>query len=136
MNDSTPSEPTPKNGEPTFFAKTAKNWYTRHRSRILAVGSVALAVVVAGLAERRDSEDTEVPEAVSPPESLDEPRRSSSAYDVDPFLRRLPEGQNASKEKKARYKEETGNDLPPGHTSVRGWSFPGDEPEKSRQGHA
>ncbi|WWM26130.1 hypothetical protein QBW33_20330 [Streptomyces sp. B21-104] len=133
MNDSTPSEP-------TSFADTAKNWYTRHKPKILAVGgalgSVALAVVVAGLAERRDVGDTEDPEPVSAPGTMDEPRRTPSAYDVAPFLRKLPEGQNASEEKKAKHKEETGDDLPPGHTSVRGWSFPGDVPEDEAPGEA
>jgi hypothetical protein len=139
VNDSTPDEPTPKDGEPTSFAENAKNLIKKHKGKILAVGSalgsVALAVVIAGLAEGRDTEEAEDQEPVPDPETTDE-RRSSSPYDVDPHLRNLPEGQNASEEKKAKYKEETGDDLPPGQTWVDGWSFPGDSPEDEGPGEA
>jgi hypothetical protein len=126
----------PEDGEPTSFAETAKNWYKKHKPKILAVGAVGLAVVgvVASLAEgqdaeRQDPEDIEDSEPVSAPETMDEPRRSPSAYDVDDFLRKLPAGQRASEAKQAKYKEARGEDLPPGHTFVDGWSFPGDSPE-------
>lgn len=137
VTDSTLGEPTPEDGEPTSFVENAKNLIKKHKGKVLAVGgavgSVALAVVFASLAERRDAEDQEPPSA---PETTDEPPRSSSAYDVDPFLRKLPDGQNASEEKKEKYKEETGEDLPPGKTWVDGWSCPGDSPEDEDPGEA
>lgn len=139
VNDSTPGKPTSEDGEPTSFAENAKNLIMKHKGKILAVGSalgsVALAAVVAGLTEGRDTQEAEDQEPVSDPETTDE-RRSSSAYDVDPHLRKLPEGQNASEEKKSKYKEETGDDLPPGQTWVNGWSFPGDSPEDEDPGEA
>ncbi|MGW2696970.1 hypothetical protein [Streptomyces sp. NPDC001296] len=145
VNDSTPGdptlehgEPTPEDGEATSFAETAKNWYRKHRGKILAAGGVlggmALFVVVASLAgrkdaERYDAEDIGDSEPVSGDEAADEPRQSSLDPDRDPFLRRLPAGQQASEAAKARYKELTGKDLPPGYTLVRRWFFlsPDDE---------
>ncbi|MFF3329470.1 hypothetical protein ACFYWX_07880 [Streptomyces sp. NPDC002888] len=132
MNDSTPED-----GEPTSFAEKTKNWYERHKPKIRIVGAVTLAVglaVVAHLAtrqagERYDAEDIGDSEPVSGREATDEPRRSSLDPDRDPFLRRLPAGQQASEAAKARYKELTGNDLPPGYTLVRRWFYlsPDDE---------
>ncbi|WP_327074524.1 hypothetical protein OG196_32490 [Kitasatospora purpeofusca] len=121
----------PADGEPTSFAETAKNWYRKHKPKIVAVGAVGLAVVgvVASLAERQDTEDIEDSEPVFAPETMHEPRRSPSAYAVDDFLRKLPAGQRASEAKQAKYKEATGEDLPPDHTFVDGWSFPGGSPE-------
>ncbi|MFJ5608196.1 hypothetical protein ACIQCJ_02200 [Streptomyces sp. NPDC093221] len=137
MNDSTPGRPTPEDSEPTSFAENARNLIKKHRGKILAVGgamgSVVLAVVVAGLAEGRDAEEAGDQEPVSDPETTDK-RRSTSSYDVDPHLRKLPEGQNASEEKKTTYKEETGDDLPPGQTWVHGWSFSGGSPEDDDPG--
>ncbi|MGW2058478.1 hypothetical protein ACWCOZ_31975 [Streptomyces sp. NPDC001840] len=79
--------------------------------------------------ERYDAEDLGDSEPVSGREATDEPRRSSIDPDRDPFLRRLPAGQQASEAAKARYRELTGNDLPPGYTLVRRWFYPspGDE---------
>lgn len=133
-SDETPDvndQANPENGEPTSFAETASHWYRKHKPKILAVGVVGMAVVgvVASLAERQDTEDIEDSEPVSAPETMDEPCRSPSAYNVDDFLRKLPAGQRASEAKQAKYKEETGEALPPGHTFVDGWSFPGDSPE-------
>ncbi|MGW0711253.1 hypothetical protein ACWD4G_35740 [Streptomyces sp. NPDC002643] len=112
LSDSTPGEPTPEDGEPTSFVENAKNLIKKHKGKILAVGgavgSVALAVVVASLAERRDAEDQE---PLSAPEITDAPRRSPSAYDVDPHPRKLPDG-------------------------VNGWSYPGDSPEDEDPGEA
>ncbi|MCX5321763.1 hypothetical protein [Streptomyces sp. NBC_00120] len=121
---------------PTSFAETAKNWYRKHKPKIRVVGGVTLAVglaVVAHLAERCDAErcdaesydaesydaercdaeDIADSEPVSDRETTGEPRQSPS-----PHLRKLPEGQNASEEKKAQYKEATGDDLAPGTTWV------------------
>ncbi len=132
VNDSTPED-----GEPTSFVEKTKNWYERHKPKIRIVGAVTLAVglvVVAHLAtrqdgERYDAEDIGDSEPVSGREATDEPRRSSLDLDRDPFLRRLPAGQQASEAAKARYKELTGNDLPPGYTLVRRWFYlsPDDE---------
>ncbi|MET9528023.1 hypothetical protein [Streptomyces coeruleorubidus] len=126
MNDSTPED-----GEPTSFAEKTKNWYERHKPKIRIVGAVTLAVglaVVAHLAtrqdgERYDAEDIGDSDPVSGCEATDEPRRSSLDPDRDPFLRRLPAGQQAGEAAKARYKELTGNDLPPGYTLVRRWFY-------------
>ncbi|WP_345457480.1 hypothetical protein [Actinoallomurus oryzae] len=139
MSDDTPSEPTPEDGEPTSFAEKTKNWYEKHKPKIRAVGGVTLVVglaVVAYLAERYDAEDIADSEPVSDPETTDEPRRSSLDPDRDPFLRRLPPGQHASEEARARYKELTGNDLPPGYTLVRRWFFPSDSSEDEDPGEA
>ncbi|WP_307679642.1 hypothetical protein [Streptomyces sp. V4I2] len=110
MNDSTP-----ENDEPTTFVETSKNLFRKHKPKVLAVGgavgSVALAVIAASLAGGRGSENTEDQESLSAPETSDQSRRSSSDHDRDPFLRRLPAGQHASDEARARYKELTGNDL-------------------------
>ncbi|MFI6360477.1 hypothetical protein ACIBJF_50020 [Streptomyces sp. NPDC050743] len=108
-----------------------KNWYERHKPKIRIVGAVTLAVglaVVAHLAmrqdgERHDAEDIGDSEPVSSHEATDEPRRSSFDPDRDPFLRKLAVGQQASDADKARYKELTGNDLPPGYTLVRRWFY-------------
>ncbi|MGW2034165.1 hypothetical protein [Streptomyces sp. NPDC001811] len=150
VNDSTPGdptleygEPTPEESEATSFAETTKNWYRKHRGKVLAAGGVlggmALFVVVASLvgrqdgerydAERYDAEDIGDSEPVSGDEAADEPRQSSLDPDRDPFLRRLPAGQQASEAAKARYKELTGKELPPGYTLVRRWFFlsPDDE---------
>ncbi|MGW5466134.1 hypothetical protein [Streptomyces sp. NPDC003996] len=110
-----------------------KNWYERHKPKIRTVGAVTLAVV-AHLAtrqdgERYDTEDIGDSEPVSGHEATDEPRRSSLYPDRDPFLRRLSAGRQASEAAKARYKELTGNDLPPGYTLVHRWFYlsPDDE---------
>lgn len=132
VNDSTPED-----GGQTPFVEKAKQWCERHKPKIRIVGAVTLAVglgVVAHLVtrqdgERYDAEDIGDSDPVSGREATHEPRRSSLAPDRDPFLRRLPAGQRASEAAKARYKELTGNDLPPGYTLVRRWFYlsPGDE---------
>jgi hypothetical protein len=139
VSDDTPSEPTPEDGEPTSFAEKTKNWYEKHKPKIRAVGGVTLVVglaVVGYLAEKYDAEDIADSEPVSAPETTDEPRRSSLDPDRDPFLRRLPPGQYASEEARARYKELSGNDLPPGYTLVRRWFFPSDSSEDEDRGEA
>ncbi|MCC9740999.1 hypothetical protein [Streptomyces sp. MNU89] len=132
MNDSTSED-----CEPASFVEKTKNWYERHKPKIHIVGAVTLVVgltVVAHLTtrqdgERYDAEDLGDSEPVSGREATDEPCRSSLDPDRDPFLRRLPAGQQASEAAKARYKELTGNDLLPGYTLVRRWFYlsPGDE---------
>ncbi|MFJ4719139.1 hypothetical protein [Streptomyces luteogriseus] len=132
MKDSTPED-----GEPTSFVEKTKDWYEKHKPKIRIVGAVTLAVglsVVAHLATRQDSErydaeDIGDSDPVSDCDATAEPRRSSIDPDRDPFLRRLPAGQQPSEAAKARYKELTGNDLPPGYTLVRRWFYlsPGDE---------
>lgn len=132
MNDSTPED-----GEPTSFVERTKNWYERRKPKIHIVGAVTLTLglaVVAHLAmkqdgERHSVEDIGDSDPVSGRAATDEPRRSSLDPDRDPFLRRLPAGQQASEAAKARYRELTSNDLPPGYTLVRRWFYlsPGDE---------
>jgi hypothetical protein len=140
VNDSTP----PEEGEPTSFGEKTRNWYERHQPQIRVALGVTLAVsltVVAHLAEKQgrvryDAEDIGDSEPVSGREATDEPRQSSLNPDRDPFLRRLPVGQHAREEAKARYKELTGNDLPPGYTLVRRWYFLADSSESEDPGEA
>ncbi|KAF3469330.1 hypothetical protein [Streptomyces sp. Tu 3180] len=119
MNDST----SPEDGEPTSFVEKTRNWYGKHRTTIRAVGGAvgSVAAAVAVVAVRRATEQNvtdaaEVTEDAGPasaPEATGEGRRPAS-----PHVRKLPEGWNASEQKKARYKEETGDDLAPGTTYV------------------
>ncbi|MEV6479036.1 hypothetical protein [Streptomyces sp. NPDC051576] len=137
QNAATPSEPTPEGGEPTSFAEKTKGWYERHKPKIHVALGVTLAVGLVGVAhlrrrregERYDAEDIGDFEPNSGHEATDEPRQSALDPDCDPFLRRLPDGQQASEAAKQRYRELTGNELPPGYTLVRRWFFlnPGDE---------
>ncbi|MGW1817100.1 hypothetical protein ACWCQM_26445 [Streptomyces sp. NPDC002125] len=137
QNAATPSEPTPEGGDPTSFAEKTKDWYGRHKPKIRVALGVTLAVglvVVAHLhgrrdGERYDAEDIGDFEPDSDREATDEPRQSALDPDRDPFLRRLPAGQQASEAAKERYRELTGNELPSGYTLVRRWFFlnPGDE---------
>ncbi|MEV7862841.1 hypothetical protein AB0O86_29445 [Streptomyces hirsutus] len=117
MNDSTPSEPTPEEGEPTSFAEAAKNLFKRHKVKIVAAGAVGLAVVgvVAGLAEGQGTEkqDTEGLEPSPSLEDADRPKRNSPiGHEVVATLVKLAAGQQASEERRAAYKEATGKDLP------------------------
>ncbi|MDX2758398.1 hypothetical protein [Streptomyces europaeiscabiei] len=112
VNDSTPSEPTPEDGEPTSFAEAAKNLFRKHKAKIVAVGAVGLAVVgvVASLAEGQDTEDSEPSLG---PEDADRPKRTSPVgHEVVATLVKLVAGQQASEERRAAYKEATGEDLP------------------------
>ncbi|WP_220213868.1 hypothetical protein [Streptomyces shenzhenensis] len=116
MNDSTPSEPMPEDGEPTSFIETAKNWVKKHKILVGVVGAVGVAivgVVVKNAMEQDVSEDAEDSEPVSDTETTGEPRQSPV-----PHLRKLAEGWNASEAKRAQYKEKTGDDLAPGTTWV------------------
>ncbi|MFD4542449.1 hypothetical protein [Streptomyces bauhiniae] len=120
------TDSTPEDGEPTSFGQKTRNWYREHKPKIRAVGSVTFAVgmaVVAHLVARQDADTYEVEayeaegdadsESLPAAEAVGEPRQSP-----DPFVRNLPAGQNASEEKKAQYKAETGGDLEPGTTYV------------------
>ncbi|MEU7555959.1 hypothetical protein AB0B01_27125 [Streptomyces sp. NPDC044571] len=136
MTDLMPGEP-PEDSEPTSFAETAKNWYARHKPKIRVALGVTLAVglvVAAHRYERQDgewydAEDIGDWEPVSDRVAPNEPRQSALDPDRDPFLRRLPTGQQASEAAKARYRELTGNELPPGYTLVRRWFFLNPEDE-------
>ncbi|MFD3701163.1 hypothetical protein ACFWUZ_34440 [Streptomyces sp. NPDC058646] len=131
MND------TPEDDESTSSVEKAKRLYRKHKPKVLAVGgvvvTVALAVIAARLAVSLGPEDQE---PLSAAETTDQSRQSSSDPDRDPFLRRLPPGHRASEEAKARYRELTGNELPPGYTVVRRWLFPKDSPEDENPGEA
>ncbi|MEU6233680.1 hypothetical protein, partial [Kitasatospora sp. NPDC047058] len=82
-------------------------------------------------AEGYDIEDTTDSEPVSDREPTGEPRQPPS-----PHLRKLPEGQSASEEKKAEYKALTGDDLSPGVTFVNGGFHPTDSLEDEGPGEA
>ncbi|MDH6436376.1 phosphatidate phosphatase PAH1 [Streptomyces sp. SAI-144] len=83
MNDATPED-----DEPNSFVENSKNLFRKHKPKVHAVGGVvgseALAVIAASLAEGRDSENAEDQESLSAPETSDQSRRSSSDYDRDP----------------------------------------------------
>ncbi|MFC9230564.1 hypothetical protein ACFTZI_16650 [Streptomyces decoyicus] len=131
MTDSTPSEPTPEDGEPASFAEKTKDWVKKHKKMILAVGAgvVVVGVVVRHAMAKNVTECAEGSEPLFAPETTDRSRQSSIDHDRDPFLRRLPAGQQASEAARARYRELTGNDLPPGYTLVRRWFFLSPEDE-------
>lgn len=155
VNESTPSERTPEDGEPTSFREKTKDWYERHKPKIRVAFGVTLAVslvVVAHLYQKQDGErydaedieDSPEPDAVSEPteprqpsvSEPTEPRQSSLDPDRDPFLRRLPPGHRASEAAKERYRELTGNELPPGYTVVRRWMYRDDASEEVDPGEA
>ncbi|WP_461112973.1 hypothetical protein [Streptomyces chlorus] len=139
MTESTPSEPTPEDGEPASFAETAKNWVKKHKTKIGVVGAaVGLAVVgvVARLAEGQAAEDTEGSEPASGPVDASQPRKPSVLHAVIDHLRTLPDGQHASEERRAAYKDATGEDLPAGQTYVSGTSRGGSSEEDETPGEA
>ncbi|MFG2139843.1 hypothetical protein [Streptomyces sp. NPDC048650] len=111
---------TPEDGEPTSFAERTKDLYRKHRGKILAVGGavgsvalIAVVVIARNAMEPSVPEDTEDQEETSATETTGQPRQSPT-----PHLRKLTKGQNASEEKTAQYKAETGADLAPGTTWV------------------
>lgn len=126
MNDST----LPEDGEPSSAFGTAKNWYRKHEPKIRAVAGAAVTltgmVIAAHLAAGRstgtqEAETDDVEGGLESGQDFDhfdhdgsrEPRQSPA-----PFVRNLPKGQKASEEKKAQYREETGEELAPGTTYV------------------
>ncbi|MBD2831781.1 hypothetical protein ID871_09990 [Streptomyces pratensis] len=144
MTDSTP----PDDGEPISLREKAKDWAEKHPRtiRFVKVAGVAagmFAVVV--LAPRgmdedddefpsyaedvADTEDSEEVEGVADQEQpstsdgTSDPRKSAKHH-----LRILYPGWNASEEKKTQYKDETGEDLPPGATWVSPKSDADDSP--------
>ncbi|WP_405938627.1 hypothetical protein OG338_20005 [Streptomyces sp. NBC_00726] len=142
MTDSTPSEPTADDGEPTSFRERAKGWAEKHPRTIQVVKTMAVTVgVAAGVAvavmafksdgmaqdEAEDAgyaEDGEAQEPFSDPEAASQTRQSHPDPDRDPFLRRLPRGQQASPEARERYRELTdGGELPDGYTLVSRWLY-------------
>ncbi|WP_406310199.1 hypothetical protein [Streptomyces sp. NBC_00623] len=140
MTESTPSEPTPEDGEPTSFAETAKNWVKKHKTKlgVVVVGGAAVGLAVGGvaacLAAGQDAEDTE---PASGPVDARQPREPSVLHVVIDHLRTLPDGQQASKERRAAYKDATGKDLPAGQTYVSGTSRGGSsEDEDETPGEA
>lgn len=130
MDDSTPGEPTPADGEPAPSDEKSKSWYAKHKPKIRVIGGVTLVVGLAVVAylvrqgsERHEVKDIAGYEPASDDEVTEQPRQSSPDPDRDPFLRRLPPGQQASEEAKARYRELTGHELPDGYTVVRRWMY-------------
>ncbi|MFC8716598.1 hypothetical protein [Kitasatospora sp. NPDC057198] len=137
MNDDStpPGEPREDSGS-TSFSESVRNWYQRHKPKIRIALGVALTVgvgVVAALATQRpEGEKYEAENVEAPVPNHDTTgafRQSALDPDRDPFLRRLPPGQSPSEAAKARYRELTGNGLPPGYTVVRRWLFLGSEDE-------
>jgi hypothetical protein len=135
-SDATAGVPALEDGEPTSFAEKTRDLYERHKPKIYIAGAALAAVLLVAAnrhkrqgGERNDDEDAGDWAPGSDREILDGPRRSAPDPDRDPFLRRLPAGQNASEDARERCKELTGNDLPPGYTLVRRWLFlsPDDE---------
>ncbi|MEW2292195.1 hypothetical protein ABZ719_05720 [Streptomyces sp. NPDC006743] len=102
MNDSTPSELTSEEGEPTSFVEKTKNWYGKRRTTIRAAcGAVAgvaavVAVVVARQAMKQNAtEDTAATEDTrSAAESVeeDERRKPPVRHSVSGYTRRLADG--------------------------------------------
>lgn len=133
------TDSTPGDGEPPSLAEKTKDWYKKHKPKVRFAFGVTLAVglglVVAARrhegqdGEGYDAEDNQDRQPVSDRETTNTPRQSTLDPDRDPFLRRLPPGQQASEAAKERYRELTGNELPPGYTLVRRWFFlsPDDE---------
>lgn len=135
---------TPEDDEPSSFGQKTKDWYKKHEPKIRVAFGVTLAVglvVVAHLYLSKDGEEYESGDIEDSPEHESgseptEPRQSSLDPDRDPFLRRLPPGHRASDAAKARYRELTGNELPPGYTVVRRWMYLDDASEEEDIGKA
>ncbi|MFI7314493.1 hypothetical protein [Streptomyces hygroscopicus] len=89
MNASTPSEPTPEDGDPTSFAEAAKNWCRKHwKTTLGVVGVVGLAAVLASLDEGQDdTEDSEDFEPFSEPVAEDQKRQPPRKHEVSGYQR-------------------------------------------------
>lgn len=118
VNASTPSETTPKDGDTTSFAETAKNLFRKHKPKIIAVGAVGVAVVgvVASLTEGREAKDSKGSEPGPDPVVRRQPRSPIVLHEVAEHLMKLAAGRQASETAKAAYKDATGEDLPADHT--------------------
>ncbi|MET8094843.1 hypothetical protein ABZV29_00010 [Streptomyces sp. NPDC005236] len=94
MNASTPSEPTPEDGDPTSFAETAKNLVRKHwKTTLGVVGVVGLAAVLASLDEGQDdTEDSEDFEPFSEPVAEDQKRQSPCKHEVSGYQRKTKYG--------------------------------------------
>lgn len=114
VNASPPSEPPLEDRGPTSFAETAKNLFRKHKGKFLT-GAVGLAIagVVASLADGQDGEDTE---PVPGPTVEDQPRQPPVRHEVTEHLVKLAAGRRASEAAKAAYRNATGEDLPPDYT--------------------
>ena len=141
QNAATPEEPTPENGEPSSFAEKTKRWHERHKLKVRVTLGVTMAMGLGFVAHRHTSQGGERYNADDIGDfhpvsdcGATEPRRSIIDPDRNPFLRRLPTGQQASEAARERHRELTGDDLTPGYTSVRRWFFP--SPEKEGSGEA
>ncbi|MEW2268699.1 hypothetical protein [Streptomyces griseofuscus] len=102
VNDSTPSEPTSEDGEPTSFVEKTKKWYGKHRTTIRAACgavcgvAVVVAVVVARQAREQNATEStgEAEDTGSADDSAegDERRNSPIRHSVAGHTRRLPDG--------------------------------------------
>ncbi|WP_333768913.1 hypothetical protein [Streptomyces sp. IBSBF 2435] len=129
---------TPEDREPTSFAGTAKSLFRKHKTKIAVavIGAVGLAAVVVRLAEGQDAAEFEDTEPSPGPEDVDRGKRKSPAgHEVVASLVKLVADQQASAERREAYKEETGEDLPPG-TTYRSKHRRGDFGEDETPGEA
>ena len=126
QNAATSGDPLPTDGEPASLAEKAKERYKRHKPKIRAVVTLAvgLSLVVAAHrlewqgSKRRVVEDAGSSEPVSDREAADKSGRSAPYPVRDPFVRKLPAGQQASSTAMESYREREGSDLPAGLTWV------------------
>lgn len=138
VNDSTSSEHTPEDREPTSFAGTAKNLFQKHKAKIAVavIGAVGLAALVIRLAEGQDAAESEDTEPSAGSEDAGSGKRKSPAgHEVVASLVKLVADHQASAERREAYKEETGEDLPPG-TTYRSKHRRGDFREDETPGEA
>ncbi|MUN35062.1 hypothetical protein [Actinomadura litoris] len=115
MTDPTP----PEDSEPTSFAENAKNWYQKHKTKIRAVGAVTLIAglgVIAHLAERSNTKAWDAEDSAPPPTSELSATPKRKGHNVPASVVKLPAGQQASEQRRAAYREATGEDLPAGST--------------------
>ncbi|MFJ3983353.1 hypothetical protein [Streptomyces fungicidicus] len=159
MTDSMPlngGEPTSLREKVEGWVEKSKGWAEEHPRTIRyakAAGAVVGAVTVAVLAQHSRAEDEdEYPnyvegladaEGVGDAEGVAEQEQSSASDrasgprdSAKNHLRNLHPGWNASEEKKAQYKEETGEDLPSGTTWVSPKSDADDSSEDDDPGEA
>ena len=126
QNAAASGDPLPVDGEPASLAEKAKEQYERHKPKIRAAVTLAvgLGMVVAAHrlewqgGKRRVAEDAGSSEPASDREAAAKPGRSAPYPVRDPFVRKLPAGQQASRAAMESYRELEGSDLPAGYTLV------------------
>ncbi|MFF4345651.1 hypothetical protein ACFY00_37820 [Kitasatospora sp. NPDC001540] len=127
------TDSTPEDDEPVSFATKTKNWCEKHKPKLYIALGVTVTVGVGLFAaarhlaeqddENHDAEEIAGLEPTPDDEVLNEPRQSYRDPDREPFLRRLPPGQQASEASKAKYRDLYGTDLPDGVVPVDPWRY-------------